>query len=242
VSNDLQPSGTTDGRNERQAAPNSTEPGAVVSDNRRVEAIVFDMDGTLFDSATVVPDAYIDTVVECGGAKVDRAAVVAAYPLGPPATILTHLLGRACHDEEVASYHERLRAFAGGVAIYPGLVDALAKLTERLPLGVSTGASARAAEILLSAAGLSRFFDVIVGGDEVAQPKPAPDGVRLACERLGVPPRDVAYIGDADVDLEAARRAGAVAIAAGWGHLYRDGHDAVLVLREPAELVRLLGP
>jgi phosphoglycolate phosphatase-like HAD superfamily hydrolase len=105
---------------------------------------------------------------------------------------------------------------------------------------VSTGASTDAAEILLGAAGLSRFFDVVVGGDEVALPKPAPDGIRLACERLGVRPRNAAYVGDADVDLEAARRAGAVAIAAGWGHLYRPGHEADRVLRRPGELAMLL--
>jgi HAD superfamily hydrolase (TIGR01549 family) len=205
-----------------------------------VRAVVFDMDGTLFDSATVVPDAYIETVVKCGGARFEREDVVAAYPLGPPATILAHLLGRACRDGEIASYHERLRALAGAVAVYPGLVDALREVAKRMPLAVATGASVSAAEILLRAARLSRFFDVVVGGDDVPRPKPAPDGIVLACERLGVAPHDTAYVGDADVDLEAARRCGAAAIAAGWGHLYRDEHRAERVLREPRELVTLL--
>jgi HAD superfamily hydrolase (TIGR01509 family) len=207
--------------------------------NRHVEAVVFDMDGTLVDSAGVVPAAYIETVIECGGPRYVEADVVAAYALGPPATLLEHLLGRPCRDGDVARYHDRLRAFAERVVVYPGLGEALAALAERLPLAVSTGASTEAAEILLGAAGLSRFFDVVVGGDEVAHPKPAPDGIRLACERLRVQPRDAAYVGDADVDLEAARRAGAVAIAAGWGHLYTDGHEAERVLHRPGELVTL---
>ena len=75
------------------------------------------MDGTLFDSAGVVPDAYIETVIECGGARYERSDVIAAYPLGPPATILAYLLGRACRDREVESYHDRLRRSAAGVTV-----------------------------------------------------------------------------------------------------------------------------
>jgi hypothetical protein len=67
------------------------------------------MDGTLLDSATVVPDAYIEAVLACGGSRYERAEIIAAYALGPPATILTHLLGRACDDNDLARYHDRLR-------------------------------------------------------------------------------------------------------------------------------------
>jgi HAD superfamily hydrolase (TIGR01549 family) len=211
-----------------------------VSDRRQVSAVVFDMDGTLFDSAAVVTAAYIDTVVTCGGGRYATDDIVAAYPLGPPATILAHLLGRACRDGELESYHERLRTLAAGVAVYPGLVEALAELAPRVQLAVATGASVQALEILLGAAGLSPFFAAVAGGDEVARPKPAPDGIRLACARLGVRPRDTAYVGDAAADLEAAPEAGALAVAAGWGHLYCEQHPAERVLREPRELATLV--
>jgi HAD superfamily hydrolase (TIGR01549 family) len=200
-------------------------------------AVIFDMDGTLFDSACVVPDAYIETVMECGGRRYERAQIIEAYPIGPPAALLAHLLGRACREDELVRYHERLLALGGGVRVYDGMLDALSVLAAHVPLAVVTGASARAAEILLEAAELARYFHVVVGGDEIEAPKPDPAGVRLACHRLGVGPAQAAYVGDADVDLEAARRAGAVALAAGWGHLYREDHDADLVLREPGELL-----
>lgn len=208
--------------------------------NDGVVAAVFDMDGTLFDSATVVPDAFIEAVLECGGTRYERADVIAAYGLGPPATILTHLLGRDCRDADLARYHERLELLAESVVVYPGLVEVLAELAERLPLAVVTGASRRAAEILLGAARLLAQFKVVVGGDEVPFPKPDPGGILLACERLGVDARAVAYVGDAGVDVEAARRAGALALAAGWGHLFSDQHRADDVLGEPGELLTLL--
>jgi HAD superfamily hydrolase (TIGR01549 family) len=202
--------------------------------------VVFDMDGTLFDSATVVPDAYIKTVLACGGRGYRRTEIIQAYPLGPPRTILEHLLGRPCRDDELSGYHDRLAELGRDVRVYSGMVELLDALAERLPLGVVTGASLRAAEILLEAASLTGYFRAVVGGDEVAAPKPDPAGIRLACERVGVDARDAAYVGDADVDLEAARCAGAVALAAGWGHLYRDGHEADAVLRAPGELLAAL--
>jgi phosphoglycolate phosphatase-like HAD superfamily hydrolase len=92
---------------------------------------------------------------------------------------------------------------------------------------VFSGASVRACRILLGRADLLSFFSVIVGGDEVEIPKPAPDGIHLACERQRVTPSDAAYVGDAPNDLEAARRSGALAVAAAWGHEYRPGEPAV---------------
>jgi HAD superfamily hydrolase (TIGR01549 family) len=153
---------------------------------------------------------------------------------------LTYLLGRACDDIDLARYHDTLEASAAGVSVYPGLVAALDALVERLPLAVVTGASAKAAQILLGAAGLSERFQVVVGGDEVPRPKPDPAGIRVACQRLGVEPRAVAYLGDAAVDMEAARCAGAHALAAGWGHAFSDQHNADRVLRQPEELLTLL--
>ena len=203
----------------------------------RYAAVIFDMDGTLFDSASVVPDAYIETVLECGGRRYERAEVIEAYPLGPPAVLLAHLLGRACLEDELDRYHERLLALGVGVRVYDGMMDVLAALAAWIPLAVVTGASVRAAQILLEAGGLAEHFRVVVGGDELEAPKPDPAGIQLACRRLDVAPAETAYVGDADVDLGAARRAGAVAMAAGWGHLYRDDHHADLVLREPGELL-----
>ncbi len=61
-----------------------------------VSALVFDMDGTLIESHAAVPDAYIACVRRRGGPACDRPQIIDAYGLGPPETILTHLLGRAC--------------------------------------------------------------------------------------------------------------------------------------------------
>lgn len=88
---------------------------------------------------------------------------------------------------------------------------------------------------------LRRHLSALVCGDDVARPKPAPDGVLAACEALGVMPQDAAYVGDARRDLESAKAAGTLAVAAGWGHEYDATAPADVVLSSPSELVTLIG-
>jgi HAD superfamily hydrolase (TIGR01509 family) len=204
-----------------------------------VRAIVFDMDGTLVDTGATVPAAYAATIAALGGPAVSAAAVVAAYPLGPTKAILEHFLEREVSADEIESYYERL-AGAGPIEPYPGVRAALEALHGRVPLAVFTGAGAQASRIVLERAGLASRFDAVVGGDEVASPKPDPEGIVLAARRLGVPVAATAYVGDAARDVEAAQACGALAVAAAWGHEFRGEIRGALVLDDPSGLAGLV--
>ena len=204
-----------------------------------LEAIVFDLDGTLVDTGATVPAAYAATVAALGGPAVPAAAVVAAYPLGATKSILEHFLSRSVSADEVEGYHERLAAI-GTIEPYPGVVAALEALHGRVPLAVYTGAGGRAARIVLERAGLTAFFQTVVGGDEVARPKPNPEGLLLAARRLGVPVDATAYVGDAARDLEAAQACGALPVAAAWGQEFTGDARVAHVLHDPAGLAGLL--
>jgi HAD superfamily hydrolase (TIGR01549 family) len=205
-----------------------------------VAAVVWDMDGTLFDSSSVVPGAFIAALRTSGTANVSAEQVIAAYGLGPPAVLLAHFLGRQATDAEVDRYHRELEGAARATAVYPGVPQALDALRPRLRLAVFTGASRRAANILLGATGLSHYFDEVVGGDEVARAKPAPDGLLETCRRLAILPEEAAYVGDAPVDLEAAREAGVMAIGAAWGHMYSADATADAVAQSPGDVESLV--
>lgn len=206
----------------------------------RLDAIVFDMDGTLIRSHSVVPAAYRAAVLECGGPERSDAEIIAGYPLGAPAALLAHLLERPATDAEIDIYHTHLARLADQATVYPGIADTLTAIAARVPVGLFTGASRRSAEILLDRTGLLGHFTVVLGGDQVARPKPSPDGVELACKQLGVAPDRAAYIGDSPLDLRAARDSGAMAIAAAWGHQYDPTEPADLRASHPRELLSLI--
>ncbi|GGR40239.1 HAD family hydrolase [Streptomyces aurantiogriseus] len=192
-----------------------------------VKELVWDMDGTLLDTTPVVPAALARAVRALGGPGVDADDIVAEYWRGTPEVIMEHLVGRPLMVTETEVYYRELEGAEG--APYPGVVDVFAALrAQGRALAVFTGASSRAAGMLLRSAGL--HVDVLIGGDHVSRPKPAPDGVLLAAKELGIDPVDIAYVGDSPLDLRAAVGAGSRGAAAAWGHLYDQAERADVVL------------
>jgi len=193
---------------------------------RSVEAIVWDLDGTLVDSSIIVPDAFAAAVAELGGDACSREQVVAAFDLGPPPAVLAHLLERSVTDADLAVYHRILRDTVATVRAYPEITETLETVRTAVPMGVFTGNSRSATELLLDHSGLSRFFYHMITGDDTTHPKPHPDGLELLSARMEVAIGKMVFVGDSPLDAQAARSAGAIAIAAAWGHRYELGMDA----------------
>ncbi len=171
-----------------------------------VRQLVWDMDGTLLDSSVAVPAAYVAAVRRLGGPPVTPAQVVASYcarPAGRSSWPICSAGTLAAGEAE--AYYGELAGVTG--AAYPGVAAVLAGCGPRASRrGVHRRQQPRRRD---AAASAGVTVDVLVGGDEVARPKPAGDGLLLTAQPARrAAPASLAYIGDAPNDLRAARAVG----------------------------------
>jgi len=185
---------------------------------RTVTAVAFDLDGTLVDTMAVVPGVYVDTIRSLGGPDLDPGQVTAIWHIGPTATVLGHFLGRRVTAADLDHFYATFRVAAAPIRPFDGIAAMLDALREDgYRVGVYTAATGRAAELMLTTAGLIDRFRAVVGGDQARRPKPAPDGLLQLVGLLGTTPGQTVYVGDSDVDLRCAEAASCRPILAGWG-------------------------
>lgn len=202
-------------------------------------AILFDLDGTLVDSAPdiaasvnkllasrdlpVLSLAQVKSMIGNGLKKlVERAFAASGKALGAAEL-------EDASAEMTAIYRNHLTKLT---ALMPGAQEAIAQLhVAGFALGVVTNKPQVATRQILLHFGLTDRLGVIVGGDAVSHMKPAPDALLLALERLGVEPAMALMVGDSVTDFEAARAAG-VPVA-----LVRGGYSKVAIDDLGADLV-----
>jgi len=172
-------------------------------------AILFDFDGTLGDSYPAIT-ASVNHVRALHGLPPLPEEEVRRHVGRGPAYLLEHTVPRGDVDANAAAYREHHPSVLhGGTRLLPGAADALRALHERgLKLGVCSNKPVAFTRELLSYLGVAPYLDVVLGPEDVARPKPAPDMLLAALPRLGVPAGEALYVGDMTVDVQTARAAG----------------------------------
>jgi len=153
------------------------------------------------------------------------------------------LLGHEATDAEDDVFHESLADEVARIEPYAGIVELLVALRDAgVARAVATNSDSRSAGVVLGAHGLDSLFDTVVTVDLVSGPKPNPEMIHLTLERLGLPASRVVFVGDSPGDMLAARAAGVLAVAAGWGHqthaIPREHID--VLARTPDDVARLV--
>ena len=205
-----------------------------------IEFVIWDMDGTLINSASAVPDAFITAAQTHGKPGYTRDDVISFYSLGVPVNVVSHMLGKPATVDAMNCFYDALQDNSKNVSTYDDMPECLTKLGKQAKQAVFTGASQQSAEILLKSVGIDHLFDLILGGDNYP-PKPDPSALVALAAQFGIATERCVYIGDAPTDIQAANSAGMVSIAAGWGHLYAADMGADIIAESPMQLCRLLG-
>ena len=210
------------------------------------EAVFFDCDGTLVDSAPgltravdqalyalELPVAGEERVVTWIGngadvliqraltwARQERAALRAAQ--GKPSVD---------HDdipqaEQQAILRKLFDRYYGEVAeegsfLFPAVADTLGALHAKgLPLALVTNKPTPFVAPILASLDIAKYFTVVIGGDDVKNKKPHPEPLLLVAEKLGLAPADLLFVGDSRNDIQAAKAAGCSSIGLTYGYNY----------------------
>ena len=192
---------------------------------REAALVLFDLDGTLVDTApdiaralgvalegTGVPPLSLDTVkrmVGDGARELIRRALAAA-PSDPAGE-------EAAFGRFLASYRENVCVAS---QLYPGVVEGLAALrSDGAALAVVTNKPGDLARTLLGALGIVTSFEAIIGDGDGFPRKPDPAAALSILEKAGASPQRAVMVGDGLPDMRLARALGATAVAATWGYV-----------------------
>ena len=209
------------------------------------ELVIFDLDGTLVDSAPDIAWALGAALTEAGVEPPPLPEIKHMVGDGARA-LIERALSRAAAVRDVdallarytAQYHDHLCVES---RVFPGVVEALDLLQRSgVRSAVVTNKPGGLARGLLGGLGLATRFTAIIGEDDGYPRKPDPTAARWVIGRAGISAARTAVIGDGLADLRLARAAGARAIAALWGYVPADRLQAEapdLLARSPGEAV-----
>ena len=206
---------------------------------------LFDLDGTLIDSIRLILDSYHHTMATHGlPARSDEEWLAG---VGTPLTVQ---LREWAHDPErmellIATYREyNIRNHDAMVAAYPGVIEMVRAIRRAgLRTGVVTSKNRIGALRGLRRVGLEAEVEVIVAADEVTHPKPHPEPIAIALEKLTEEPERAIYFGDSVHDMEAGRAAGVATGAVLWGPFSRSHLEPTRPthwLERPDDVLRVL--
>jgi phosphoglycolate phosphatase len=195
---------------------------------RRYRAALFDLDGTLVDTAPDLAAAANRMLADLGRASLPDDQIRDYVGKG-----VVNLVNKCFEASGGGGEEDRARAhavferhYSAGIADrsrpYPGVVDGLEALERAgIAMGCVTNKAGRFTEPLLELTGLRRFFGVVVSGDTVERKKPHPDPMLYAAGKLGASPAETLVVGDSLNDVQSARAAGCAVVVVPYG--YREG-------------------
>jgi len=194
---------------------------------KRLRAVIFDLDGTLVDTA----DEFVVVVqalrAEHGLEPMNPGRIRQTVSNGARA-LVTLALGFAEDHPEFETQRLRLLELYSDVlgtvaAPYPGITELLTSLAEReIRWGVATNKPSAYTRPLMDRLAFDPAPGSVVCPDDVRDRKPHPESLYLNCRHLDCSPADAVYIGDHRRDIEAGRRAGMFTIAAAYGYIEPD--------------------
>tara|TARA_A100001015_G_scaffold319255_1_gene441597 strand:- start:8845 stop:9504 length:660 start_codon:yes stop_codon:yes gene_type:complete len=188
------------------------------------KAVLFDLDGTLLDTAPDFITAINAQLKRHGHNPLIGDVVRTSVTHGSIGIIENVYNIKQDHPEFELLKEEFLELYLSKISEKTGLFDGLRQVLDsceerNIPWGIVTNKPLRYTAPLMADLGLDKQSATTICPDHVANPKPDPEALILACSQIKIAPSDCIYIGDHIRDIQAGKSAGMRTIAAGWGYI-----------------------
>ncbi|HYW13026.1 MAG TPA: HAD-IA family hydrolase [Longimicrobium sp.] len=214
-------------------------------DKGRIRAVLYDFDGTLADSTELIMRSYRHTMATHLGQVPPDEDWLSGFGM----TLESQLNRFARHPDEATAMLDTYRGFQDTIhdellRPFPGAAETVAELERRgYLLAIVTSKHRRPAMRGMELCGIVSHFDVIVTPEDVREPKPHPEPVLFALDKLGVRPEEALFVGDSPHDIAAGQAAGTRTAGALWGPFPREALERAkpdAFLETQADVLRLL--
>lgn len=215
-----------------------------------VRTVLFDLDGTLADTAADLGYA-LNIILTRHGQEAIPPTRIRPYASNGSAALIELGFGPRSEVPHFEDLREALLAvyeqnLTRATKLFDGIHEVLEELDRRgLQWGVVTNKPARFTEPLIMQLGLIPRCHCVISGDQVKRSKPAPDSLLKACKSLGSKPANCVYVGDAPRDIDAGKAAGMKTVGARYGYIMPNDKPekwkADALIDRPQDLIALLG-
>jgi len=211
--------------------------------------VLFDLDGTLVDTAPDLGYALNLQLAKHGKAKLSDAAIRPFASHGSKG-LLGLGFGIGPEDDRFITMRDEYLDIYESVltrapTLFDGMQAALDGLTSKgINWGIVTNKPGRFTVPLIASMGLDQQAICVVSGDDAPKPKPSPETLFLACDQASIQAEDCWYVGDAERDIEAGRAAGMKTVVALYGYIDESDKPmtwgADTVIQQPQDLLKLI--
>lgn len=199
--------------------------------SKKIRAVMFDLDGTLLDTAPDFVAVVNQLLVENECEELPEDVIRNCVSNGSKALVKLAFQIEESHDQFNDLRNRLLELYTDHIAVltkpFPGIVDLLSNLeSSNIAWGIATNKPAAYTTPLMEKLNMQPPPAVVICPDHVQHTKPAPESLYVAAKALGCEPDEIIYIGDHERDIQCGQSAGSITIAAAYGYVGDENIDA----------------
>ena len=214
-----------------------------------IDTVLFDFDGTIMDTNRVIIGSWQHTFKTLRGREGDLYYILSTFG-EPLVQSLKKTFPEVSTELSMKIYRDwQSKRFLDMIELFPGTEEMLAEIRKRgYKTGIATSRLRESLELALEKFDLTKYFDAIVSIEDIENPKPAPDTILKALEKLDAKPENAIMVGDSILDILCAKNADVASVLVSWSATlsekakedFAEGERPDYIIQQPGELLDII--